>query len=203
MKILAILIIAVTASFSSTSVLAENAAWQNSYKLETAGKYADAITALNKIPANGPDAEFKTLRRGWLFYSLGRYDESIKEYRFAIERNSKSIDSRLGVTLPLLAAKRWREASQNARAALLLSPNNYTALLRQTLALEGLKKWNEMSQVASLMVTSYPTDATAYIYLARAKAWQSKVSEAVAAYRAALVRYPGHLEAQAYLAKNQ
>jgi len=203
MKILAILIIAVTISCSSTSVFAENAAWQNSYQLETTGKYTDAITALKQIPANGPDAEFKTLRRGWLFYSLGRYDESIKEYRFAIERNSKSIDSRLGITLPLLAAKRWREASQNARAALALSPNNYTALLRQVLALEGMKNWNEMSRFASTLVKSYPTDATAYIYLARAKAWQNKTREAVAAYRAALVRYPGHLEAKAYLKKNQ
>ena len=87
---------------------AQQALWQNSYTLETAGKYVEAISAIDAIPANGPDAELKLLRRGWLYYLPGSFNESIREYRLAIERNSKSIDARLGLTLPLLAAKRWR-----------------------------------------------------------------------------------------------
>jgi predicted Zn-dependent protease len=153
------------------------------------------------VAANGPDAELKTLRRGWLLYLQGSYDESIREYGFAIQRNSKSIDARVGITLPQLALKRWSDAAQNANAALKLAPNHYTALLRLALALEGLKSWDEMAKVTTTLATAYPTDATAYVYLARAKAWQGKVDEAVAAYAAVLVRYPGHLEAKAYLEK--
>ena len=188
-------------ALSATCVPAQEAAWQNSYQLETAGKYSEAIAALDPVPANSPDAEFKLIRRGWLFYQPGSFNESIREYRLAIERNGKSLDARLGVTLPLLAQKRWREAEQNARAALELAPNNYTGLLRLTLAQEGQRDWTNMARTAESMVMFYPTDATAYVYLARANAWLNKRDEANAAYTAVLSRYPGHLEAKAYLEK--
>lgn len=180
---------------------AENAVWQNSYMLESSGKYAEAMVAIDAIAANGPDAELKTLRRGWLLYLQGRYDESIREYGFAIQRNNQSLDARLGITLPQLALKRWSDAEKNARSALQIASNHYTALLRLTLALEGEKNWDEMAKVAAKLVSAYPTDASAYVYLARAKAWQGKTDEAAAGYAAVLARYPGHLEAKAYLEK--
>lgn len=185
----------------TSTASAQEAAWQNSYQLEAAGKYTEALAAIDGVPTNGPDAELKALRRGWLYYLPGRFDESIREYRLAIERNPKSVDARLGVTLPLLAAKRWRDAEQSAQAVLNLAPNNYTALLRLVIALEAQKDWAIMAKVAANMVSSYPTDASAYVYLARANAWLGKREEAVVAYTAALSRYPGHVEAKAYLAQ--
>ena len=187
--------------FLASSANAQEAAWQSSYQLEAAGKYTEAIAALDSIPANGPDAELKVLRRGWLYYLPGNFSDSIREYRLAIERNGKSMDARLGVILPLLAQKRWREAEQSARAALDLSPNNYTGLLRLTLALEGQREWGSMAKTAGILVANYPSDATAYVYLARAYAWLNKREEAIAAYSAVLSRYPGHLEAKAFLEK--
>lgn len=186
---------------SSTAALADEAAWQSSYQLEAAGKYNEAVAVIDQVPVNGADAELKVLRRGWLYYLLGNYNESIREYRLAIERNSKSIDARLGIILPLLAQKRWREAEQNARAVLDIAPNNYYGLLRLTIALEAQRDWVVMAKTAATMVAGYPTDATAYTYLARANAWLDKRDEAVAAYTAVLSRVPGHLEAKAYLDK--
>lgn len=188
-------------ALSSTSVVAQEAAWQNSYQLETAGKYSDAIAALDQVAANGPDAELKVLRRAWLYYSQGSYNDSIREYRLAIERNGKSIDARLGAILPLLAQKRWREAEQGLRTVLDMAPNHYTALLRLAVCQEGQRDWAAMAKTATTLVASYPSDASAYVYLARANAWLSKRDEAIAAYSAALSRYPGHLEAKAYLEK--
>jgi tetratricopeptide (TPR) repeat protein len=193
--------IATTWMLASASTYAQEAAFQSSYQLEAAGKYTEAMAAMDSVPANGPDAELKILRRGWLNYLPGRFDESIREYRLAIERNPKSLDARLGLTLPLLAAKRWREAEQAAQAVLTLAPNNYTALLRLVIALEAQQDWNIMLRTATTMAASYPTDASAFVYLARANAWIGKREEAVAAYTAVLSRYPGHLEATAYLAK--
>jgi len=189
----------VAITVSSISVEAQEEAWKNSYKLEATGKYPESIAAIDAVPANGPEAELKSLRRGWLYYLLGNYNESIREYRYASERNSESVEARLGVTLPLLAQKRWREAEQNAREALKLAPNNYTGLLRLIIALEGQRDWEKMAKTASSMVASYPSDATAYVYLARANAWLNKRTEAVAAYNAVLARYPGHLEAKTYI----
>lgn len=180
---------------------AQESVWQNSYQLESAGKYTEALNAIDSVAANGADAELKLLRRGWLYYLPGRFDESIREYRLAIERNPKSIDARLGLTLPLLAAKRWREAEQAARAVLEIVPNSYAGQVRLVTAQEGQQDWAGMLKTANSLVTSFPSDATAFVYLARANAWLGKRSDAVAAYQAVLARYPGHLEAKAYIEK--
>lgn len=192
---------AATWMLASTAAHAQDADWQSSYQLEAAGKFAEAKAAIEGVSVNGPDAELKILRRGWLDYLQGRFDESIREYRLAIERNPKSVDARLGLTLPLLSAKRWREAEQAAQSVLNLAPNNYTAMLRLIIALEAQQDWNMMLKTATNMVSSYPSDASGYVYLARANAWLGKQNVAVAAYTAVLSRYPGHLEAKAYLTK--
>jgi len=186
------------ALFAACANAAENL-WQKSYQFEAAGKYADAISAIDPISANSADAELKSLRRGWLFYLQGNFNDSIREYRLAMERNTRSIDARLGVTLPLLAQKRWREAEQNSRAVLELSPNNYTALIRLAVAQEAQRDWESLKKTGAALTISYPSDPTAYVYLARANAWLNKRAEAAAAYNAVLARYPGHLEAIAYL----
>lgn len=189
---------AALALFTATAHAGQDA-WQRSYQAETAGQYADAITALESVSANSAEAELKSLRRGWLFYLQGNYNDAIREYRQAGERNRSSIDARLGITLPLLAQKRWREAEQNARATLKMVPNSYTALLRLAIALEGQQDWAALKETGAALVTGYPSDATAYVYLARAHAWLNERADAAAAYRAVLARYPGHLEATAYL----
>lgn len=185
----------------SASVFAQEAIWQKSYSLEIAGKYPEAIAALDGVAANGLEAELKLLRRGWLFYYSGRFDDSIREYRYAIEKNNRSVDARLGVILPLLAAKRWSEAEKAARAALEVAPNNYTALMRLVIAQEAQQNWPSMYSTAKTMAESYPTDTTAMVYLARALAWMNKTTEAKAAYNAVLARYPGHLESKSYIEK--
>lgn len=190
----ALALVAVTATAT-----AEVSPWQTSYQLETAGKYADAIVAIDAVSVTSADGELKALRRGWLFYLQGSYNDSIREYRLAAERNALSVDARLGVTLPLLAQKRWREAEQDAKASLQLAPNNYTGLLRLVLANEGQNDWAAMLTGANKLVANYPSDATSYVYLARAHAWLTHRAEAVTAYRAVLSRYPGHLEATAYI----
>jgi tetratricopeptide (TPR) repeat protein len=188
-------------ALSALPAMAQDAAWQNSYALEAAGKYTEAIAAIDSVPVNGPEAELKLIRRGWLFYLPGRFDEAIREYRLAMERNSRSVDARLGVTLPLLAAKRWREAEQSARSALEMVPGNYTALIRLAVAQEGQRDWQGMARTGATLVSLYNSDATAHVYMARANAWLGKRDDALASYNAVLARYPGHLEAKAYIDK--
>jgi tetratricopeptide (TPR) repeat protein len=200
-RTLTLLALVAAISLPCASAQAQESLWQSSYQLELAGKYSDAIVAIEAVPPNGPEGELKLLRRGWLFYQAGRFDESIREYRLAIERNSRSLDARLGVLLPMLAAKRWREAEQASRAALDMAPHNYTASVRLAVAQEGVQDWAALNKTATVLVTDFPSDATAYTYLARANAWQGRRTEALAAYTAVLARYPTHLEAKAYLDK--
>jgi tetratricopeptide (TPR) repeat protein len=194
-----LLAIAAAAILQCACAQVQQSVWQNSYQLEAAGKYNEAIFAMEPIPANGPDAELKLLRRGWLFYQAGKFDESIREYRLAIERNGRSLDARLGLLLPMLAAKRWREAEQAARTGLEMAPHNHTASVRLAIAQEGLQDWAALTKTAATLVADYPSDATAHTYLARANAALGKTAEALAAYSAVLARYPTHQEAKAYI----
>ncbi len=188
-------------ALSSLAALAEEGAWQKSYRLEAATRYAEAFTALDGVEERA-DAGFALSRRGWLAYLQGKNQEAYAFYKHALERNPKSLDARLGITLPLLARQRWREVAMYARQVIAESAWDYTAHVRLLAALEGQRDWRAMAKHAERLVERYPSDATAWVYLARANAWLGDVREARKAYGQVLDRYPSHLEAGRYLADN-
>jgi len=177
------------------------AAWSSSYGLEASKKYAEALSALSGISETGSDAQLLQLRKGWLSYLQGQYNDSVNFYQEALEKNPKSLDAALGATLPLLAQQRWQEAAKYAQQVLASSPNQYTAYLRLIVAEEGAKDWSSMKKHAEELTERYPTDTSAFVYLARAYAWLGDKDSAKKAYTAVLSRLPKHYEATAYLAK--
>jgi len=185
----------------SVRALAQDSIWAYSYQLEASGQYLQAISALDPIAVNNRAAEYKLLRRAWLYFRAGAFNESIREYRLAIERNNKSVEARLGLLLPLLSERRWQEAELGANNLLALAPNNYLGLLRLAIAMEGQREWVGMLKTTALLINHYPSDVPAYVYHARANAWLGYREEATAAYAAVLARQPGNLEARAYFAQ--
>lgn len=186
---------------ASMRVCAQDSIWAYSYQLEASGQYLQAIAALDAITVNNRAAEYKLLRRGWLYFRAGAFNESIREYRLAIARNNKSVDARVALLLPLLAERRWQEAELGANHLLAFAPNNYLGLLRLAIAMEGQREWVGMLKTTVILINHYPSDVTAYIYHARANAWLGYREEATSAYAAVLVRQPGNLEARAYFAQ--
>lgn len=173
--------------------------WADSYAHEAAGDYEAAMRALEPVLADGDDHELAVLRMGWLEYLNGDYNASIRDYRRALDLNADSLEARLGLTLPLLAQRRWREAAAEAERVLSVAPWSYFAHIRLLAAEEGLQQWQRLAAHASELAARYPSDATALVYLARARAWQGNVAAARAAYARVLERVPGHEEALAYL----
>lgn len=187
---------------TSWAYAGNDAAWTSSYTLEAGKKYADALSALNAISDSDTDAQLLLLRKGWLSYLQGEYNESVNYYQQALQQNPKSIDAALGATLPLLAQQRWQEAAVHAKDVLATSPSQYTAYLRLIVAEEGARDWSAMKKHAEELTAYYPTDTSAFVYLARANAWLGDKEAAKTAYNAVLSRLPKHYEATAYLAKN-
>lgn len=177
-------------------------AWSESYRLESEGHYEAAAAALNPVVQEHPDHEFVALRRAWLMYLDADYNGSIREYRRALAINDQSIETHLGVTLPLLAQQRWREAAASAQQVLKVSPWNYYAHIRLMVAEEGQRQWQTLSRHAKSVSARYPSDATVLVYLARAEARQGHTGAAVGAYAAVLERIPGHQEATRFIAAN-
>lgn len=177
-------------------------AWLESYTLEAAGKYAQANAFMDSVLREAPTHEFALMRHAWLNYLQGRYNDALRDYGQVLSINPKSLDARLGLTLPLMAQQRWREAAIEARKVTAVSAWDYTANVRLMVCEEGERKWDVLAQHAGEMASRYPTDATVQVYLARAEAWLGNVRNAKLAYARVLERMPAHAEALAYLKNN-
>ena len=181
---------------------AGSAAWQESYTLENAGKYPQAAAVLESLLRESPNHEFAIMRRAWLNYLQAKYGDALRDYNQVLSLNPRSLEARLGLTLPLMAQQRWKEAATEARKVIAVSAWDYTAHARLLVCEEGEKSWAELSRHAVEVAAQYPSDATARVYLARAEAWLGNKGKAKAAYLQVLERYPGHLEAMNYLKSN-
>ncbi len=174
--------------------------WSQSYTLEAEGKYDDAAALFDPLLKAEPGNEFARLRRAWLHYLAGDYNDSHSDYSKALETNPDSLDARIGLALPLLAQQRWKEAAQVARQALEVAPWNYFAHLRLLVAEEGQRQWQALRDHCDRLHQRYPSDATVLVYRARARYWLGDLQGAREDYLQVMQRVPGHFEAQQFLA---
>ncbi|MBI3393266.1 MAG: hypothetical protein HY039_08765 [Nitrospirae bacterium] len=179
-----------------------NDPWAQSYKLEQGGLYAQAAAVLDPLVARQPPHEFALLRHAWLNYLQGSHNEAVHKYTAALKVNPRSLDARLGLTLPLLAQQRWGEAAYHAKQVLAVSPWDYLANVRLMICEEGERKWEDLAKHAAEVALRYPADATVLVYLARAEAWLGHAGKAKTAYLQVLERIPGHVEATNFLKRN-
>jgi tetratricopeptide (TPR) repeat protein len=188
--------------YFANAVASAQEPWADSYALEAAGDYEGARIALNAVIAADTGHELAIMRTAWLEYLAGDYNASIREYRRALEINAESLETQLGLTLPLLAQRRWREAARVAQDVLTVAPWNYYAHVRLMVAEEGQGQWQALARHAREVVRRYPSDATVLVYLARSEARQRNLDAALEAYEAVLERIPGHEEAARFIAQN-
>jgi tetratricopeptide (TPR) repeat protein len=181
---------------------AANPAWQQSYTLEASGNYAGAANEMTLVLQQSPTHELALMRRAWLRYLQAQYNAAIDDYKRVLIINTKSIDARLGLTLPLMAQLRWQEAAVEARKVIAVSNWNYTAHLHMLVCEEALQQWETLARHATELSAHYPSDASALVYLARAEAWQGHIELAKLAYGKVLELMPTHAEALAYLNQN-
>ncbi len=188
-----------TAVFASAQSFAAIDQWTESYRLESVIQYDAAVKTMDAIIKNEPKNDFAILRRGWLNYLRGKHDSAISDYKKALTMNQQSLDAKLGVTLPLLAQKRWNEAAKFSNEVLEIAPWNYYAHVRLMIAEEGQKKWKTLAKHADEVYRRYPSDATVLVYLARAQRWSGNQKAARSAFLKVLKRIPGHIEASRFL----
>ena len=196
MKITTIII-----SFSlSFACYAGDTMWKQSQRLEEKGDYEQAASVIEH--AAKTDNEYAVLRYAYLKYKQGKYNDSIKYYNKAIKLNAKSLDAKLGITLPYIAQGRWRQVKVYTRQVLTKSDWDYTAHERLMMAEDGDKKWHSLGRHSGKLTTIYPTDATTLAYHGRAKARLGNTDIARAEYKKVLMREPDRAEANEYLENN-
>lgn len=177
--------------------------WTESYRLESLTQYEKAAEVLLPVLKKEANNEFVYLRLAWLNYLNGSHNDAIKYYQKSLSLNKKSLDARLGLTLPLLAQQRWKEAAQYAQETLEISPWNYYAHVRLMIAEEGMRQWQTLAKHAQEVYLHYPSDATVLVYWARANRWLNNTGDAKNAYQQVLERIPGHIEALQFLEEHK
>jgi tetratricopeptide (TPR) repeat protein len=104
--------------------------YRRSYALEGWGDVAGALAAMDQIGKHGASDYMFSLRRGWLAYLGGKHVEAVAEYQKAIALEPRALEPRLGVMLPLMALRRWKEAEKVGAEILAVAPGDFTAQSR-------------------------------------------------------------------------
>jgi len=140
-------------------------AYQKSFFYEKVGDYKDAIRVLMPIYKAYPDGYTINLRLGWLYYLWGKYDNSEFHYRKADKAIPTSVESKLGLSLPLMAQQKWGEAETTLYRVIAIDFYNYYGNLRLAKVLGKEKKYKQQIAVALKMLNIYPTSVPFLVVL--------------------------------------
>jgi len=164
--------------------------YQRSYQLEAAGKAPAALKALGRCPAAEQNTYFFQLRLGWLRYLAADHAGAIKAYKRAAALEPRALEPILGLALPQLALRRWKDAAATARAALRKDAKSYLAQSRLAWALFNLGRFAESERVYVRVLELYPADLEMRSGLGWALLKQGKTAAALKTFRAVLAVSP-------------
>ncbi|MBN2799866.1 MAG: tetratricopeptide repeat protein [Deltaproteobacteria bacterium] len=165
-----------------------------SYALESSYRYDAALERLRVLDATGENAYVLQLRRGWLLYLLGRYAESVDAYQGAIHAQP-AVEARLGLTLPLMALRRWKDAELACKEILGVAPGNQLALTRYAYVLYNQGRFAEAERAYQVVIDQYPADLEMWAGLGWSQVKQGHKSQACAAFDTVLRFSPDHASA--------
>ena len=175
-------------------VLAQNqdklqAAFTESYTLESQGDYTQAITVMQRV--FDKDVYEINLRLGWLSYKAGLFDESESYYRRAIQLMPYGLEARFGFFYPLSSTGQWTQVIQIYEEVLKIDPNNSVANFRFGLVYYGRSEFSKAEKLFSKVVNLYPFDYDGVHMLAWTKLKLGKTQESKALFQKALLFKPG------------
>jgi tetratricopeptide (TPR) repeat protein len=177
--------------------LPDGEAYNRSYGAENVADYRKALRELDGLSPTGKATYFFELRRGWLLYLSGQYEDSIEAYKKASQRTTpQALEPMLGEILPLMALRRWKDASDTARRVLGLDPSNSIALSRVAWSEYNLGRFASSESYYRKYLELYPSDLDMRVGLGWALFQQGKKKLAEAEFRAVLDVAPGHSSGQ-------
>jgi protein O-GlcNAc transferase len=170
------------------------------YGLEGDGKFTEAIECLNKIERLGHKSYFFSLRKGWLLYKSGQYQDSIKSYDQAILLSTDAVEPIVGKIAPLIAMANWVEAEKLAVKALGIDQHNATALSNLAWICFNLKKFQDAEIHYRHYLKLYPSSLEMRSGLGWSLLKLGKNEEARAEFEQVLLYFPIVISARQGLA---
>lgn len=184
---------AVALTFSALSQ-AQNSAWVESYKLEAAGKFADAQAQIES-----QNTELSSLRAAYLTAIQGKFADAEARYKKVLATNPKSIPALTGVMNQQMAQQRYGDTIATAQQILKFNAMDYTAQTNIMFCQWKTSQWADLAKKAAEVSPYYPTDVSILVYGARANAALGNKAEAKRMFSTVVDLFPGHIEATNYL----
>jgi tetratricopeptide (TPR) repeat protein len=173
--------------------------YRESYVLEAKRDYVGALAKVRDARAAGGNSYFSAIRAGWLAYLQGDFRASIASYSEAVSTEPKAIEAKLGLTLPLLAQRNWRELERACVAALASDPRNATALARLGVAQYNGGNFAAAESTYRRLMEDYPSEMDYRTGLGWALLKQGKNGDARPIFESVLAVSPDNVNAKAGL----
>jgi tetratricopeptide (TPR) repeat protein len=174
--------------------------YRRSYALEGWGDYAGALATMDSIERLVTGDYLLFLRRGWLTYLAGKQADSVNAYQKAVALEPKALEPKLGMMLPLMALRRWKEAEKAGQEILASAPGDFTAQSRLAYIHYTQARFAEAEGWYRKALAGYPSNVEMRVGLAWSLAKQQKYREARAEFDRALTVAPDHASAKEGLA---
>lgn len=177
--------------------------YKRSYTLEAKGKYSDALAAIIPMASSQRRSYFFQMRVAWLRYLAGKYDASVTAYKQAAALKPAAVETHLGMTLPLMATRKWKDAAAAANRALRLAPGNYLATTRLAWIQYNLGRFVAAERTYRAVLQRYPSSLEMNAGLGWTLLKQGRKAEAGRLFSAILVRSPEYTTAKTGLAASR
>jgi tetratricopeptide (TPR) repeat protein len=130
--------------------------YRASYQAEARGDYAGALGKLREIRKAAGASYFASLRTGWLAYLAADFTTAEVNYRDAARAKPKAVEAKIGLTLVLFAAQKWRPLEVACKQVLADDAKQPTVRSRLAAAYYNLGNFPDAAAGYRKLVEEYP-----------------------------------------------
>ncbi len=175
--------------------------YRQSYALEAKGDYAGALGRMAEIQKAAGPSYFVSLRTGWLAYLAGDYETAEARYREASAGKPDALEAKIGLTLVLFVAHRWKGLETACKQVLAEDPKHATVRARLAAAYYNTGNYPDAAGIYRKLVDAFPGEFEYQTALGWSLLRMGKREESQKLFRAVLAVSPDNLNALQGLAK--
>lgn len=170
--------------------------YRASYAAEARGDYAGALAKLREIRKSAGASYFVSLRTGWLAYLARDLTTAEAQYREAVAAKPKAIEPKIGLTLVLFVAHKWRHLETACKQVLAEDGKHPTVRARLAAAHFNLGNYPDAAAGYRKLVEEYPGELDYHTGLGWALLRLGKREEAQNSFDYVLAVSPDNLNAR-------
>jgi tetratricopeptide (TPR) repeat protein len=176
--------------------------YRASYQAEARGDYAGALSKLREVRKSAGASYFASLRTGWLAYLASDFTTAEANYRDAIAAKPKAIEAKIGLTLVLFVAQKWRPLEAACKQVLAENSNHPSVRARLAAAYYNLGNFPDAAAGYRKLVEEYPGELDYQTGLGWALLRLGKIEEAKKIFGFVLSVSPDNSNARDGMAAN-